>query len=219
MAYVPKGSFQVIDTWFVGGLRGTGSHDVAVEDIFVPAERTYSFAEPAYLDRPLYRMPPVATLSAGCASTCIGIAQAAIEALVELAMSKVQVDARLGLRDRPEVQDMVAASEAALDAARLLLHDAIGETWANCDQNLPVTDKQRIRIWSAANHAAKAAKAIVASMYEAAGTPALYQNCPLERAHRDIHAVGQHIVLSHGWLNDAGRVRLGLEASNPLFYL
>jgi alkylation response protein AidB-like acyl-CoA dehydrogenase len=219
MAYVPKGSYRVIDTWYVGGLRGTGSHDIAVEDVFVPAERTYSFADPAYLDRPLYRMPPVATLSAGCASICIGIAQAAIQALLALAESKVGGDPRPGLRDRPEVQDMVATSEAALDAARLLLHAAVAETWANCNQNLPVTDEQRIRVWSGANHAAKAAKAIVTSVYEAAGASALYQDCPLERAHRDVHAVGQHVVLGHGWLNDAGRIRLGLKANNPLFYL
>jgi indole-3-acetate monooxygenase len=215
---VPKGSFQVIDTWYVGGLRGTGSHDITVEDVFVPSERTYSSADPGNLDRPLYRMPPLATLSAGCASICIGIARAAVDALLDLAVSKVQVDPRPGLRDRPEVHDMVATSEAALEAARLLLHDVVGDTWASCMQGLPVTDKQRIRIWSGANHAAKAAKTIVTSMYEAAGAPALYQDCPLERAHRDVHAVGQHIILGHGWLNDAGRVRLGLEAKNPLFY-
>jgi len=219
MAYIPKGSYRVLDTWYVGGLRGTGSHDVVVEDMFVPAERTFSFIEAKQLDRPLYRMPLGATLSAGCASICLGIAQRAIDALLELGSSKVQVDRGPGLGDRPAVQATMAASEAELDAARLLLHNALGELWTVCNQEIPVTDKQRARMWGAALHAMKAAKTVVTAMYEAAGASALYVDCPLERAHRDIYAVGQHIVLAHGWLEDAGRVRFGLKANTPLFYL
>ncbi len=219
MAYIPKGSYRILDTWYVGGLRGTGSHDVVVEDVFAPAERTFSPIEPKHLDRPLYRMPLGPTMSAGCASICLGIAQTAIDALLELGSTKVQVDLVPGLRDRPAVHAMVAASEAELDAARLLLHDSLGELWAACSQGIPVTDRQRARTWGGALHAAKAAKAVVTAMYEAAGASALYVDCPLERAHRDIYAVGQHIILAHGWLEDAGRVRLGLKPNNPRFLL
>jgi indole-3-acetate monooxygenase len=219
MAYVPKGSYRILDTWYVGGLRGTGSHDVMVEDVFVPAERTFSVMDPKQVDRPLYQMPMGATMSAWCASICVGIAQAAIDALLELAASKVQVDPRAELRDRPDVQATVAASEAELGAARLLLHDALGEVWAACCNGIPASLRQRARMWGSSLHAARAAKAVVTAMYEAAGAAALYVDCPLERAQRDIYAVGQHIILSHGWLEDAGRVRLGLKPNNPLFLL
>jgi hypothetical protein len=74
-------------------------------------------------------------------------------------------------------------------------------------------------MWGAALHAMKAAKAVVTATYEAAGASALYVDCPLERAHRDIYAVGQHAVLGHKWLEDARRVTLGLKANSPLFYL
>src|SRR5271154_2670700 len=120
-------------------MRGTGSHDGVVEDVFVPAERIFSFIEARQLDRPLYRMPLGATLSAGCASICLGIAQTAIDALLELGSSKAQVDRGPGLRDRPAVQAMVAASEAELDASRLLLHDATAEIWTACSQGITVT--------------------------------------------------------------------------------
>jgi alkylation response protein AidB-like acyl-CoA dehydrogenase len=112
---------------------------------------------------------------------------------------------------------MVAASAAELDAARLLLHNALADLWAACSQGRPVTDIQRARVYGGAHHAAKTAKAVVMSMYEAAGTSALYVDCPIERAHRDIHAVMQHIVFAPMWLQDAGRVRLGLKPSNPFF--
>jgi alkylation response protein AidB-like acyl-CoA dehydrogenase len=217
MAYIPKGSYRILDTWYVGGLRGTGSHDVVVKDVFVPSERAFSFMDPKLLDRPLYRMPLAATMSAGCAAMCLGIAQTAIDTLLELSLSKVQVDPGPGPRERPAVQAMVAASTAEVEAARLLLHDALGDLWATCNQGVGVTDIQRARMWGGALHAAKAAKAVVTAMYEAAGASALYVDCPLERAHRDLHAVTQHVVLAHRWLEDAGRVRLGLKPSNPLF--
>jgi len=91
MAYVPRGSFTILDTWQVGGLRGTGSHDVVVEDVFVPAERTFTNRDPIQLDGPLYQMPFSATMAAGCSAICLGIAQAAIDTLQELAGTKVSV--------------------------------------------------------------------------------------------------------------------------------
>ena len=75
-----------------------GNHDVVVEDVFVPAERTFSVMGPKQLDRPLYRMPFGATMSAGCAAICLGIAQTALDALLELGSSRVQVDPGPGLR-------------------------------------------------------------------------------------------------------------------------
>jgi alkylation response protein AidB-like acyl-CoA dehydrogenase len=217
MGYVPKGSYRILDTWHVGGLRGTGSHDVVVEDVFVPAERTVSFFDQSHLDRPLYRMPWVVTVGSWCAGMCLGIAQAATETLLELSGTKVQVDPGTGLRDRPSVQAMVASSTTALDAARLLLMDALGELWATVSSGTPPTDMQRARLWGGLIHAARTAKSAVTSMYEAAGASALYTDCLLERAHRDIHAINQHIVLAQSWVEEVGRVRLGLKPNHPLF--
>ena len=217
MAYIPKGSYRIVDTWHVGGLRGTGSHDVVVDDICVPTEQTFFLLDPDYIDRPLYRMPFAATMGAWCAAICLGIAQAATDTLLALGATKVQVDPGPGLRDRPAVQAMMASSLAALEAARLLLRAALGDLSATCNRGTPVTDIQRARMWGSIVHTAQTAKKVVTSMYEAAGASALYIDCPIERAHRDIHAVMQHIVLQHMWLEEAGRVRLGLEPTHPLF--
>jgi indole-3-acetate monooxygenase len=150
MTYLPKGSYRILDTWHVGGLRGTGSHDIVVEDVFVPAEWTLSFSDPAQYDRPLCRMPFFATVCAGCAALCPGIARAVTDTLLELAASKVQVDPLPGTRDRPAVQVMVASSAAKLASARLLLHEMLNDVWAACTQGTPVTDAQRVACGSAA---------------------------------------------------------------------
>jgi indole-3-acetate monooxygenase len=217
MAYVPKGSYEIVDTWHAGGLRGTGSHDIVVDGVFVPGERTFSLEDPDYIDRPLYRMPFAATMGVWCAAICLGIAQAATDALLELGSSKIPVDPGPGLRDRPAAQAMVASSAAALDAARLLLRHTLADLWSACSRGTPVTDVQRARVWGSIVYAARTAKTVVTSMYEAAGASALYIDCPIERAHRDIHAVMQHIVLQPMWLEEAGRVRLGLKPTHPLF--
>jgi alkylation response protein AidB-like acyl-CoA dehydrogenase len=217
MAYLPKGSYQIVDTWQVGGLRGTGSHDVVVDEIFVPAERTFALTDPNRIDRPLYRMPFRATMAAGCAAICLGIAQAALDALLQLAATKTQVDVGLGpgLRDRPATQASVAASAAALDAARLGVHDALGDLWDPCKAGRPLQDLQQARALGAAMHAARTAKDVVTRMYEAAGTSALYVDCPIERAQRDVQAVAQHTILAHWQLEDAGRAWFGLPPNVP----
>jgi indole-3-acetate monooxygenase len=112
---------------------------------------------------------------------------------------------------------MVASSSEKLHGARLLLHEAVGDLWAPCHQGTPVTNAQRARVWESGLHAAQTAKAVVTSMYEAAGTSALYIDCPIEREHRDIYAVMQHVVFGSMWLEAAGQVRLGLKPQNPFF--
>jgi alkylation response protein AidB-like acyl-CoA dehydrogenase len=217
MVYMPRGSCRILDTWHVGGLRGTGSHDIVVDDLFVPAERTFSFTDSAQYDRPLSRMPFFATVCAGCAALSLGIAQSATDTLLELASSKVQVDPFPATRDRPWVQALVASSGAKLGSARLLLYSAVRDVWAACTRRDTVTDAQRAHLWESGHHAAHASRAVVRSMYEAAGASALYVDCPLERAHRDIHAVMQHIVFAPFWLEAAGQVKLGLRPRNPMF--
>jgi alkylation response protein AidB-like acyl-CoA dehydrogenase len=84
-----KGAYRIVDTWYVGGLRGTGSHDAVVDNVFVPAEQSCSLMDLDQLDRPLSRMPLFATMAAGCAAICLGIALAAIDTLLQLGASKM----------------------------------------------------------------------------------------------------------------------------------
>jgi indole-3-acetate monooxygenase len=217
MAYLPKGSFRILDTWHVGGLRGTGSHDIVANDIFVPSERTFSFSDPVQDDRPLSQMPFFATVCAGCAAICLGVAQAARDTLLELASSKVQVDPVPATRDRPSVQTLLASSGAKLASARLLLYSALADVWSACTRGVEVASCQRASLWESGHHAAHVSRNVVRSMYGAAGASALYIECPLERAHRDIHAVMQHIVFASFWMEAAGQVRLGLTPGNPIF--
>ncbi|MFN8637482.1 MAG: acyl-CoA dehydrogenase family protein [Chloroflexota bacterium] len=217
MGFVPKGSFEIVDTWTTGGLRGTGSHDVVADGIFVPDERTCGFMDPIQADVPILRMPFRATMAANMASISLGVARAAVDAFVELAHEKLPVNAVPRLRDRPEIHIVVAGAAAELDAARLLLHAAVGDLWAACVANEPRPDALHGRAIGGAAHAIQTAKRVVTTMFEVAGTSALYVDNPLERAHRDVFAIGQHSILGPKFQEDAGRIRMGLPSGIPLF--
>jgi alkylation response protein AidB-like acyl-CoA dehydrogenase len=217
MAFVPRGGVEIEETWNVGGLRGTGSHDVVANGVFAPERLACSFMDPILLDRPLWRMPFRATMSANMGAIALGIARGAIDAFVDLAHAKIPVNALPMLRDRPEIHLILATAAAELDAARLLLHAAVGDMWAACVEGVPLPDALHGRAIGAAVHAKTTAKRIVTTMYEVAGTSALYVDNPLERAHRDVYAVGQHSILGPKFQEDAGRIRMGLPSGIPLF--
>jgi alkylation response protein AidB-like acyl-CoA dehydrogenase len=217
MVYLPRARCQIIDTWHAGGLRGTGSHDVLVEDVCVPAGHCVSFEHPRRLDTPLYRMPFAATLSAGCAAICLGIARAALEALIEIALHKVSIDGGAPLRERSSLQAEIADLTTQRAAARHWLHCAIDGAWRCGTAGRSPTLQETAQVWGAAHHAAEVSRQVVRRAYAAGGASSLYTQCLLERAHRDIHAATQHVILDESWTQDAGRVLLGQQPAHPLF--
>ena len=217
LVFVRRGDFEILDTWHVGGLRGTGSHDVVVKDRRVPHRWTVAPGDAVTLDGPLGRIPIVATMAAGYGAQTLGIARAAIDAFVALASTKVTVDPGPGLRDRPSVLAAVARQSAALAAARAYLHACAVRLWEASGSGAGATLDDISAVWGSAHHAADASRATVEAMYAAAGTSSLYTSCPLERAHRDIHAMSRHVVAQTIWLEDAGRARLGIAPTHPLY--
>ena len=81
------------------------------------------------------------------------------------------------------------------------------------------TAEDRAELYSAGLHAAAVARECVMAMHAAAGTTALYVDCPLERSVRDLQTMERHIAAQPVWLEDAGRVLLGHEPINPLFMI
>jgi alkylation response protein AidB-like acyl-CoA dehydrogenase len=114
------------------------------------------------------------------------------------------------MRDRPSLQATVATAAAELDAARLLLRESLSTVWAAARAGHDSTLTERARTVGAIMLAARSAKNAAASVVDAGGTSALYTDCPIERANRDIQALTQHIVLNPRSWEDAGRVYLGL---------
>jgi alkylation response protein AidB-like acyl-CoA dehydrogenase len=216
LVFVRRGDFQILDTWHVGGLRGTGSHDVVVEEAHVAHRFTVAPGDAVTLDAPIGRIPIIPTMAAGYGAQLIGIARSAVDTLLALTSTKVTADPRPGLRERPALLAAIAREAAALDAARAHLHACAGRIWEAAGSGTPMLD-DITAVWGAAHHAAEVGRNALDAMVAEAGTSSLYTACPLERAHRDIHAMSHHFIAQPSWLEDAGRVRLGMSPTHPLY--
>src|SRR5688572_1600718 len=84
LLFVPKGRYAILDTWHVGGLRGSGSHDVVVEDVFVPVEDSFAPAPPVASNSPLAQLPAIPMMIAGIGAQFLGMARAALAVTIEI---------------------------------------------------------------------------------------------------------------------------------------
>jgi alkylation response protein AidB-like acyl-CoA dehydrogenase len=216
--FIPKGSYEILDTWHVGGLRGSGSHDVVVDDVFVPAEESCSPGPPVAGRSPLAQLPIIPMMIAGIGAQFLGMARAAIEITIDILRNKVSVDPGISIRERPAVLAEIAVYSAAVAAAGSHLHATMATMWDKAQKHVP-TAGDRAALYSAGLHAAAVGRGCVAAMHSAAGTTALYVDCPLERSVRDLQTMEQHVAAQPVWLEDSGRVLLGHEPVNPLFMI
>ena len=217
--FIPKKEIEIIKTWNVGGLRGTGSHDVRVTSAKVPIELAISYQDPVKVKTNYAQLPVGCINSAGNASIALGLAQVSLDSIIESGRNRVTPGASPDFRDREAIQLTVAKVMADLSSARKYLHYCVDELWDSiCNGN--GTNLEMISsIWSASINAALTAKKSASRIYSIAGTAALYESNPLERSHRDIHAVLQHGIIQPHWLQQSGRLLFGLDSTAPIFKL
>lgn len=215
--FIPKSEIKIIDTWSVGGLRGTGSHDIELKDVFVNEKYAIDFQSPVVIDNAYNRLPIGCLNSAGNAAIALGILKAAIDDLVKMCFDRITPGKNPDLRDRLTIQTAVAKSKSLLNASRAQLHNSVEAIWTASVNKDDYTDEQLADVWAASVQAATSARAMVSEIYSVAGTASLYTTSRIERAHRDIHAVLQHGIIQPHWLNQAGMAYLGLKPSGAMF--
>jgi indole-3-acetate monooxygenase len=214
----PTSEVEIIDTWHVSGLRGSGSHDFQVRDLFVPEEHALSaFAAEPHQPGTLYATPIITIFAASIPCVSIGIAQAAIDAFIALAEGKTPMGSTVKLREKPMAQADLGRAEALVRSGRTFLLQAIEEIWDEAAAGRTPTLRQRAIARLAAAKAAEASAQAVDLLFNAAGGTALFESTPLERCFRDVHATTQHIGTQASNFELAGRVLLGLDPGTPRF--
>jgi indole-3-acetate monooxygenase len=209
--FVPVAEAQLLDTWHVRGLRGTGTHHFAVDNVFVPAGRTVLSATAPLLEPgPLYRVPRTLLFASGDASVALGMARTCLATFFELAGAKTPRAMQALLRDQPMVQGDVGRAEALLRSGRAFLIEAVQEIWeASVSGTISLDHRAALRL--ATTNGIRLAVQIVDTVYNAAGATAVYEENPLQRYFQDAHVMSQHLQarLSHYEL--VGRHWLGLK--------
>lgn len=214
--WVPRDAATIVDTWSVMGMKGTGSQDFTVEDVFVP-ERFSVLSEAAPLQQgPLYnRRAWFVTLWTPSAANSLGIARGAIDTLAALAATEASTLSTQVLRERPMVQARIGEAEAMLGAARAYVLDSVGRVWAAVIAQRDPSDQEVAAARLAITHAMHESVRVVDKVFHAAGTNAIYESLPLERAFRDVHVAVQHGAALPSYYESAGKVVMGLRPEDP----
>jgi alkylation response protein AidB-like acyl-CoA dehydrogenase len=215
--FFPTRDVEVLDTWHVAGLKGTGSHDYAVTDLLVPTHRAFALTEEPVQPGPLYTLPAVALFTAMIACVPLGIARHALDALRQLAGGKTPVRSQTVLREHAQLQSHLGEAEGALRAGRAFLYDAVEEAWHVALQGRRLTWEERGLVWLAATQAVTQALHAVDLMFRAGGATSIYITSPLERCLRDIRTAAQHHVIGPSNYEVAGKLLLGFDVAGTLW--
>jgi alkylation response protein AidB-like acyl-CoA dehydrogenase len=217
--FLHRSEWEIVDTWDVAGLRGSGSHDVKADGALVPEKwaGVNLFELPPHFENPVYRIPVPLRLAYNKAAVSLGIARGALNAFVALANKKTPMLSANLLKDRPIAQYRFGEAEATLRAARAYLFEAMDaveeELHAGREEPGPeTTPNGRL----ACIYAANASMQVVDTIHNTAGTSAMRMNNPLERFLRDSHGAATHRWTSHSLYPELGKIYMGMEG-NPEF--
>lgn len=211
--FMPIDDVEILDTWHVSGLKGTGSNHFQATDVFVPEHMTSQpFAMPDNPE-PMLRFPLFAALGIGIGAVALGLAAASTTEFLALAGGKTPMGSAKPLAMKPSTQRAVAEASAKLRAARLFFYDAIDTGWQQAQLHGGASIAARSDIRLATTHAVSTAVAVIDSLYTLAGGSSVYLSSPLQRHFRDVHVASQHMMVSEATLELVGRIQLGLETN------
>jgi alkylation response protein AidB-like acyl-CoA dehydrogenase len=203
---------EVIDTWHVNGLRGTGSHDFKVVGAKVPTAFSVVPAPNEHTpENSIYAFPLFSFLAAEVSAVSRGIARAALDAFKALARTKVPAGGRRSLAEKSTVQRPVAKAEANLGAAGAFLDRVAADIEKSLGEGGDITLEDRARLRLAAVHLTHVGADVVTEAYKMAGGNALYTSSPLQRHLRDAFGATQHLMVAESMLEQVGRVFLGQD--------
>ena len=210
VALIPREQVTFTDGWHVQGLKGTGSYDYNVVDVFVPEHRTFElFSREPRRGSSLGRMGMMAITAAGHAAWALGVAKSMLDDVQELAATKFRMSDMASLATRPTFQKDLAHHVSAWRAARLLLLDVFGDAEAAAAAD-GLTPANRADLRAAAVYITDVARECAQWAHLAAGTTSIREGSRLERAFRDIYTGTQHAFISEKVAMDAAQVWLGL---------
>lgn len=213
VAFLPAGAGEVLDTWHAWGLRGTGSHDVAVDGLILPDEQTASLA----LDPPRHRGRLLelgfdGLTAAILAGFPLGVARRALDELIALAPAKRRgAEAQVVAADH-HAQMRLGQAEGVLGSARAFVLDAVSDAWRSIGHDGACSAEQRRRIGLAARHAMRAAVAAVELTSDLAGAAVAYEDHPIGRCVRDLAVARQHVMFSGDGFAEYARSRFDATA-------
>ena len=225
---VPRKDFVVLDTWHASGLKGTGTNDLRIAEVFVPGHRELGFDEANQGTAPgtavnsahIYKLPMMGVGSFTTIGPCFGVAQGALDAYLASMKGRMGVLSTEKLAEHAPLQLKVAEAAAEIDAARHLIAADLDEINATGRSGGVLDRMQSVRLKRDVAFAAQLCRRAVdrLAMAMAMGVPGQKDDHPVRMRARDMNALASHGLMS--WESNAlpfGRASFGLESGNPYF--
>jgi 3-hydroxy-9,10-secoandrosta-1,3,5(10)-triene-9,17-dione monooxygenase len=204
LTLIPMAELTIEETWFVAGMKGSGSNTIVAENVFVPEHRIMSVpkliageAPTPYKDEVLYRCAFVPVAALVLAGPQIGLCKRALEFVIEKAPKRsIAYTFYKKQTESPSFQLAVAKAALLVDSARLLAYYEADEIYTAALENrqMPYTERARSRM--AAGYVAKIARDAIDILLSAHGASSFGDTSPLQRIWRDSETAGRHAVIS-----------------------
>lgn len=211
MAVMPAKKVKVDMTWDTVGLKGTGSHDLVVDNVLVTKAWTFVRGEPSKLPEPFFKYPSLSLATQVLTVVGIGVAAAALEEFKLLAPGKSSITGGAEIANRPVTQYEFAQSEAEFKAARTWFYQAMDIVWQEILAGNQPTEQQISDMRLSCTHAARVAARVARKMQMLAGMTAIYSNNIFSRFVNDTNVVTQHAFMGDATLLNAGSISFGLK--------
>lgn len=208
--FFPADKARILPTWDTGGLRATASNDIVLEDAVVGENYGFRLGDPPWPAAPMYAAglklwPPTAF-----AAVALGIAETAIEALTEIATTRIPTMGSSPMRDNAVLRHELGRADAALSAASDWFYGAVEDCSAALRDSRSLSRRQTARLGQACSYLADVSRDVTQTMYRLGGGASVYKSCPLDRCLRDISVATQHASIGPRHYDEAARERLGM---------
>ena len=222
MMLTPASKGKMVATWDTIGMRGTGSHDMSLEKVFIPEHLSTPMvpidqANGSAFQGPLYQNSVWYSIAA-IAGPALGIARAAIDDTLDLIKNKIPNYTETTLKDLQTVQMRLAEAEATLGAGRAYFYETIQSTWTTALQGLRITMEQRMKVQLATTFAVQSSVKAVNIIHDLAGLTGMRESHPIQRHFRDVNTIRQHAFTSYHRYQAVGQLMLGLEPNWGFLY-
>lgn len=215
---LPRADYEIVDVWHTSGLRGTGSKDIVVDDVFVPEHRTHRFADGFKCESPgnetnpgpLYKLPFGQVFVRSVSTTAIGIAARALQDYCDVAAQRVSQAQGKKVKEDLHAQEIAARCHAELDEIGLVLNRNFEAMTLKVAAGEPLNIGDRVRWRHDSSRAVQKAGRVVNELFLQSGGRAIFLDHPLNRAFADIHAAQAHFANKQSPpAANLGRIMLG----------
>jgi 3-hydroxy-9,10-secoandrosta-1,3,5(10)-triene-9,17-dione monooxygenase len=225
MYLIPRGEVEVVDTWQMAGMVGTGSNDIEVKDVFVPGHLRVNLMDlragespgAQVHDSPTYRMPMLPVLGLTAAAPAVGCARKAVKMFRERLQGRTVYGTATRQGERGVSQVRMGLVEATIRETEIQLVTLAREVseWGASGEPCPELERAALRV--RIGRVVRNSRDIVRDVVEASGAHAHFLHNPLQRALRDVHTLSCHTVFDLDIAaENYGRLLLGFPANSPV---